>query len=333
MDGGRRFLRPVSPGISGTGGARVHPVGGRDGLESPQRAVSKVDALLAIAPDNFPGRRRKPVTPVSGRRSRMTGTWLALAFFGATIYVGLVESGQLKDFQHRNGAIADVLAREVGLGVDRVTISGIAQLQPSEVLAAANISPKGSLAFFDVAEARERLERVPLIKSASVRKLYPNELIVGIEERKPYAIWQLNGELFVIAADGTVIDLMQDGRFLGLPFVVGEFANTRTKEYLALLDAAGPLKKRIRAGTLVSGRRWTLKMDNGLDIRLPEIGAKEAVAHLAKLEQERKILEKDVLAIDLRMPDRVVVRLSEEAAAARLEAQKKKAPRGKGVET
>ena len=174
---------------------------------------------------------------------------------------------------------------------------------------------------------------MPLIKNASVRKLYPNELIVGIEERKPYAIWQLNGELFVIAADGTVIDLMQDDRFLGLPFVVGEFANTRTKEYLALLEAAGPLKKRIRAGTLVSGRRWTLKMDNGLDIRLPEIGAKEAVAHLAKLEQERKILEKDVLAIDLRMPDRVVVRLSEEAAAARLEAQKKKAPRGKGVDT
>ena len=41
----------------------------------------------------------------------------------------------------------------------------------------------------------------------------------------------------------------------------------------------------------------------------------------------------DLAMIDLRMPDRVVVRLTEEAAAARLESLKKKPMRGKGVET
>ena len=112
-----------------------------------------------------------------------------------------------------------------------------------------------------------------MVKSATVRKLYPNELVITLTEREPHAIWQLNGELFVIAADGTVIDLMQDERFSTCRFVVGEGANTRNKDYLALLEAAGPLKNRIRAGTLVSGRRWTLKMDNGMDVRLPELEA------------------------------------------------------------
>jgi hypothetical protein len=81
-----------------------------------------------------------------------------------------------------------------------------------------------------------------------------------------------------VAVDGTAIDLMQDDRFVDLPLVVGERANERTKDYLALIEAAGPIRSRIRAGTLVSGRRWTLKMDNGLDVRLPEIGAAEALA-------------------------------------------------------
>ena len=67
-------------------------------------------------------------------------------------------------------------------------------------------------------------------------------------------------------------------RFAYLPLVVGEQANLHTRDYLALLEAAGPLKSRIRAGTLVSGRRWTLKMDNGIDVRLPEHGAKDALA-------------------------------------------------------
>ena len=74
-------------------------------------------------------------------------------------------------------------------------------------------------------------------------------------------------------------------------------------------------------------------MDNGMDVRLPELGNGQALARLVKLEREQKILEKDVLAVDLRMPDRIVVRLTEEAAAARMDALKKKPMRGKGVDT
>ena len=74
-------------------------------------------------------------------------------------------------------------------------------------------------------------------------------------------------------------------------------------------------------------------MDNGMDVRLPERGAADALARLVKLEREQKILEKDVLAIDLRMADRVVVRLTEEAASARADALKQKKMRGKGVDT
>ena len=206
-------------------------------------------------------------------------------------------------------------------------------MRENEVLAAAGLDWRVSLPFLDVNEVRERLERVPLVSSASVRKLYPNELVIGLTEREPHALWQHNGELFIIATDGTVIDLMQDERFIDLPLVVGEQANLRNNDYLTLLEAAGPLKSRIRAGTLVSGRRWTLKMDNGMDVSLPERGAPDAVARLVKLEREQKILEKDVLAVDLRMADRVVVRLTEEAASARAESIKKKKMRGKGVDT
>jgi cell division protein FtsQ len=156
---------------------------------------------------------------------------------------------------------------------------------------------------------------------------------VTLVEREAHALWQRSGEVFVIAQDGTVIDLMQDARFAHLPLVVGEDANVHTADYLALLDAAGSLRTRVVAGTLVSGRRWTLKIDNGVDVRLPEIGAAAAMARLAKLDREQKILDKDVIAIDLRMSDRVVVRLTEEAMEARLEALRKKPPRGKGVET
>ncbi|HEX8662393.1 MAG TPA: cell division protein FtsQ/DivIB [Beijerinckiaceae bacterium] len=279
-----------------------------------------------------PRRGRSVAVPVERRLPRFLGTGLALGFLGAVVGTGLVLGGHWQAFRTEHGEPHHLLARALGLGIERVTIAGIAQLNETEVLDAAGISPRVSLPFLSVREAREGLERLPLVKSAAVRKLYPDELVVTLVERDAHALWQKNGELFVIAADGTVVDSF-DGRFAYLPLVVGEEANLHTKDYLALIEAAGPLKGRIRAGTLVSGRRWTLKMDNGLDVRLPEHGAKEALARLEKLEREQGILQKDVIAVDLRMPDRVVVRLTEEAAAARLDALKKKPTRGKGVET
>ena len=302
MDGGGRFLRPLSAGFSGRAG----------------RGASSSSQFFVLL------QRRLP---------RFFGAALTVAFFVMVGITGAIVGGHVQTLRERYGEPQHALARLFGLGVDQVVISGIAQLTEAEVLAAAGISAKVSLAFLDPAEVRDRLERLPLIQSASVRKLYPNELVVSLTEREPFALWQRNGELFVIAADGTVVDLMQDARFVHLPLVVGEDANLRNKDYLALLDAAGPLKARVTAGTLVSGRRWTLKIDNGIDVRLPEIGALAAVARLVKLEREQKILDKDVIAIDLRMSDRVVVRLTEEAMADRLELLKKKPVRGKGVET
>lgn len=331
MDGGGRFFEPMTAQAAGMG-ARADAASLRPGSQARgvfasgrSRRFSRKWSRLA--------RRGSVAVPIERRLPRFLGTGLTLAFFAAVGMTGCVLGGQYQAFREQYGEPYHVAARLLGLGVERVTISGISQLTEAEVLAAAGVSAKVSLPFMDVGDARERLERVPLIRSASVRKLYPNELVVTLVEREPHALWQRNGELFVIASDGAVMDLMQDARFVNLPLVVGDEANARTKDYLALLDVAGPLRSRIKAGTLVSGRRWTLKMDNGVDIRLPELGVTEAIARLIKLEREQKILDKDVIAIDLRMPDRVVVRLTEEAMAARVEGMKKKPMRGKGVET
>ena len=118
--------------------------------------------------------------------------------------------------------------------------------------------------------ARESLMALPLVANAKVRKFYPNRLLIEVSERQPAAIWQNGGKLSIVSADGKVIDDMRDQRFAGLPFVVGDGANRRAGEFAALLEAAGDLRSRIRAGTLVSERRWTLKMTNNVDAKLPE---------------------------------------------------------------
>ncbi len=240
---------------------------------------------------------------------------LTLAVLFGAAGLGAMRGGQLNAFVAAHGNLSDVAARALGFGVDIVTVSGATHMSESRILSISGISTKNSLPFFDVAAARARLEADPLVKQASVRKLYPNQIVVDIIERTPYGVWQMDGQVHAIAADGAPIDEVRDGRYVDLPFVVGEGANTRVREFTALLDAMDELKPRVEAGVLVGQRSWTLKLKSGVEVKLPEVDPEAAIATLLRLHRQSRLLDRDVLAIDLRTPGRVFVRLSQEAAA------------------
>ena len=307
MDGGGRF--PGSLTASGS-------------PEGVSRSASVVPSLPRPLARFSRPRRGRLGEPIDARIPRHAGTAGVAVGLAALALTGFVTSGRYDAFVAEQGRPLDIAARLVGFGVDTVTINGLSRMYDREVLTAAGIDWRSSVPFLDAVAVREKLLAVPLIASASVRKVYPNEIVITQVEREPAALWQFNGEIKVIAADGTVIDEMKDDRYANLPLVVGESANAHLQEYLDLIAASGPLGERVKAGTYVSGRRWTLKLD-GVDIRLPEAEPVVALARLVVLEQRNRLLEKDIIAVDLRMPDRVVLRLTEEAAAARAEAQKK----------
>ena len=325
MDGGGRFLRSLGD----FGGTLAPPPYAFAGPTSPFAPSQASPRLPSFRP------RRRPFG-LGGferlARSRICGTVLALGLLGATSVYGAVRGGGYAEFVATQGTLPDLLARASGFAIKAVTIVGTRELSESEILRLAGIDSRNSLVFLDVADLRARLKAVPLIREASVSKLYPNRLLIEIEERQPYALWQKDGAVSIVADDGTPIDDMHDARFERLPLVVGDGANKKLPEYLGILDASGELRGRIRAGMYVSGRRWTLKTGNGIEIALPETSPAAAVARLARLEHDGHILEKDVLSLDLRVPGRVVARLTSDAAAAR-EASLAKKTKKKGVAT
>jgi cell division protein FtsQ len=164
-----------------------------------------------------------------------------------------------------------------------------------------------------------------------VLKLYPDRLQIGIIERQAFALWQNDGQLSVIAEDGTVLQPYVARRFTGLPLVVGAGARERAKDVLALIDRHPEISASVAAAVLVAQRRWNLRLKNGIDVRLPETNVDTALATLVALDREKKLLSRDITAIDLRLPDRVTVRLSDEAAQAREDALKPKTKRKGGA--
>jgi cell division protein FtsQ len=259
------------------------------------------------------------------RVPRFTGVAACLLFLlGAAAY-GIVRGDHVAAIQAAIKDTADAAANAAGMRIAAVSLSGQRQVSREEIFAAAGVTDHSSLLFLNVADARARLEAIPWIAEATVRKLYPDRLQITITEREAFALWQQNGKVNVIAADGTVLAAKVEPRLASLPFVVGNGAAARARDFLAVLDRHPAIRDQVRAAILVAERRWNLRLKNGVDVRLPETDVEHALETLARFDREKRLLSRDIVAVDLRLPDRLTLRLSEAAAQAREEAVKKSA--------
>src|SRR4051794_31608347 len=267
---------------------------------------------------------RRTTLPLTRLRlPRFAGVSLCLSFVLAAGLYGALKGGHIPQLTAAIKDTADGAANAAGMRIETVSLSGQRQVSREEIFAAAGVTDHSSLLFLDVADARARLEAIPWVAEATVRKFYPDRLQITLTEREPFALWQINGKVQVIAADGTVLSNRVEPRLAVLPFVVGPGAAAAARDFLAVLDAYPAIRDQVRASILVAERRWNLRLKSGLDVRLPDTEVERALETLARLDRDKALLSRDITAVDLRLADRVTVRVSDALAQAREEAIKK----------
>ncbi|WP_029587400.1 cell division protein FtsQ/DivIB [Bradyrhizobium sp. URHD0069] len=255
------------------------------------------------------------------RRAGIAATVLILL---GSAGLGIVKGGHVEELTSGLSDIRNAIANSAGFRITAVAINGRRQLSQDEVLAAGGVNGRSSLLFLDAAIVRDKLKANPWIADATVLKLYPGQLQIDIVERSAFALWQQDGRLSVISDDGAVLQPYASRRFISLPLVVGKGAETRARDFLALLARYPQVQAATKAAIFVGERRWNLRLKDGLDIRLPENDVGNALAALSKLDKEDRLFSRDIVAVDMRLPGRLTVQLSEDAAKAREELFKDK---------
>ena len=322
MDGGGRPARsPRSPGpqtdLKAAAIGAVVLLRGRLGFA---RAPAK-GRLKARLDREQPNRLIAFLERYTPHRAGAAATVLLLL---ASAVFGVVKGGHVEELTSALSDTRNALANSAGFRITAVAINGRKQLTQDEVLAIGGVNGRSSLLFLDAAVVRDKLKANPWIGDATVQKFYPGQLQIDIVERTAFALWQQDGRLAVISDDGAVLEPYVSRRFLALPLVVGKGADTRARDFLALLARYPQVRAATKAVIFVGERRWNLRLKDGLDIRLPENDVGNALAALSKLDKEDRLFSRDIVAVDMRLPDRLTVQLSEDAAKAREELFKDK---------
>lgn len=210
-----------------------------------------------------------------------------------------------------------------GFGIDRINITGQSLTSEATILSALGLNPGTSTVTFDADAALARIEAIPSVKSAAIRKKYPGELIVTIEEKQPMARWRFGDATFLVDEFGQPV-ARDDGSFRELPLVVGEGAADDAIVMVRTLDRYPAITRDLAALSRIGDRRWDLIFYSGLRVQLPENGVAQALAQLDMYQSTQQLLDRDVSVIDLRVAGMVSLELGELAIKAREDAAKAK---------
>lgn len=271
----------------------------------------------------LPRMLRRPVRALSrllsqdARAPRFGASIATAVLFAATALYGSYLGGQLPAF------VQSVTAR-TGFAMSRVQVVGNRETSEIDVIQSVGLDGWTSLIGFDASAARDRVAGLPWVQSVAVQKIYPDTLEVRLVEKKPFAIWQHGSELTIIEKDGSVIAPLASGRHASLPVVIGMGAAEKGAEVVRRVAAHPGLAAQVTAYSLVAERRWNLRLRNGVVVKLPERGVDAALAELVAMDRAEQLFSRDVVAVDMRLADRIFVRLSHEAAEQRADVLKKK---------
>jgi len=258
------------------------------------------------------------------------GSALAIGFVALSVGYGVYTGGH-------SIAMVSSAATTAGFRVEAIQISGQVETSEADVLEALGLGVEKTLLGLDLRQARKRLNALDWIEDVSIRKLFPDRLDITLSEKQPFALWQQDRQLMVIETNGNIItrlggaELLSSGQAV-LPRIIGRGADKSAAKLFDLVSGFPTIFTRVASYVRVADRRWNIMLRNNLVIQLPETGERLALSSVVRLDRERQLLSRQIENIDMRLADRMVIRLMPEAAAARRKLVKQRSKRMRQAE-
>ena len=196
---------------------------------------------------------------------------------------------------------------DLGFAIADVRVVGRSEVPKETILAILNVQPGDPILGFDPDEARSQLERLSWVGAVTVRRQLPDLIQIRLVERSPAALWQRQGEISLIDIDGHILDTADVREYRHLPLLAGNGASDRARDLFVILADAPAIAEKMVAAAWIADRRWDLTLDNEVILRLPEDNPTAALNRLMRVDDEHDLLNQDIVSIDLRIHDRLVV--------------------------
>jgi len=170
---------------------------------------------------------------------------------------------------------------------------------------------KGNLIGLNFNSIKEIVESSEWVKRASIKKVLPSTLKINVTENDPYAIYFQEGKSFLIDLDGSIITEINLNNYEDdLLFVRGENSPELLEQLIRDISITFPnLTQTLEEVEFIEKRRWNLKLNNKLLVKLPDENIQQSLKNLKQLFEEQEVMESNIIEIDLRIQGRAALKV------------------------
>lgn len=215
-------------------------------------------------------------------------------------YSGGSGGGWLEQYWH-------TLQRREGFVLKGILVEGREHASQELILEKIGVKAGDPISSAQVEEIYSRLKEVPWIKEVTVERRLPDHLVLRLQERKPFALWQRDGARYLLGDDGHVIPVRSLEPFQYLPHLVGVGVEAHARTLLKSLQEIPEIKAQLKSAVRVSNRRWDLYLQSGAKVQLPEKNIEAALQKATEILKKSTQNNKKIIQIDLRLSDRAIL--------------------------
>ncbi len=254
-------------------------------------------------------RPARPRTALAVRRSFQVRRCspIALALIAATVFVALTDGGRQARQTVSPASYLGQILEQAGFGLSEVTVKGQHMTRDSEIYDQLQLGGRRSIWLFNTEAARRRIEGLPWILNASVKRVFPDRLDIRVRERRPSAIWNDGRRAILIDKTGRILGELDAGKQEGLPRFYGNGAPAQASSMLESIDRFPKLRRQVGLFEWVANRHWTLHLKSGRQILLPARNASSALLRLVKSTGGVRLIDTNFEKLDLRLENQLAI--------------------------
>lgn len=227
-------------------------------------------------------------------------TLFIITFF--SLWIG----GFLPDVRKYSEEIKRNRLISLGFVIKKINVIGEGRLPEDDVKKILDFQNGDYLFDVEINLTQKKIEDLPWVNRALVRRLWPDQVVIQIVERQPFALWQYKGKVEVIDILGEVIVGASVSENQNLNLFVGKDAAINAANISEIILNFPSIAERVDSFVYVSENRWDIIMDKGnIRVLLSQHNLNESLLMLKNLHSQRDILDRKIGTIDLRLKDRL----------------------------
>jgi cell division protein FtsQ len=232
-----------------------------------------------------------------------------VAAMGGAVFTGY-HTGSFKKVSEWAATQTLTASVNAGFKVKDILVTGRHHIAAEDLLSHLSIKENMPIFGVSITDARSSLSGMPWVEDVSIARRLPDTIIVALKERTPAALWQYKQKISLIDRNGVVLASGNLDAWKELPLIVGENAPQSTAQLIDLLNAEPVIAARMISAVRVGGRRWDLRLKNDIAVKLPEQDMELALRRLVTLDEQKKLLSRNIASIDLRQPAKLILTLA-----------------------